>query len=87
MKHEINIYNSLTFFNYFTVNRWHYHKACHGMEGQKSVWAVLCPIWPSSSDCWTKTFSRLTNEDTSRRSEQVLQENMKQQMDIQNQFN
>lgn len=53
------------------------------MEGQKSVWAVLCPIWPSSSDCWTKTVSRLTNEDTSRRSEKVLQENMKQQMDMQ----
>lgn len=42
------------------------------MEGQKRVWAVPCPIWSSSSDCWIKTVSRLTNEDTSSSSEKVL---------------
>jgi len=48
---EITTYNSLIIhILYFIVDRRLNYTAYHALEGQKSVWAVLCPIWPSSSD-------------------------------------
>ncbi len=68
---EINTNNSLIINMHYLFNCKHVIMY-HNVEGQKSVWAVLGPISSSSNDCSIKTVSRLTSEDTSRRSEKVL---------------